>query len=513
MTMRQGAAARKLEAQPEVASGRDRGLGGEKLSRAFGRSVRNNLFAELGVQALRIGGFILLARLLTPTDFGVLRVLVAISLIATMLNAVGIPEALIQRPELTATHEATAWWVSVAMGVATALGLYCGAPLIARLMAMPGLIRGVRLLSLPIMFGGTTAVANARLRRRFQFGTIAAADVAAELGFLAVALGLIVIGERSWSLAGGLAARVAIQAGVLAFAERYVPRCWPSRAALRDLAGFSATVLGARLLTAIAGNADYLLVGRLLGSRALGFYGMAWDLLRFIPDRLYSVAGRVTLPAFCALQHDRAGMARAYGDFTNYIARLILPLVTCAALAAPRLIGLIYGPQWIPAATPMRLLAGGLMLLGLRMAIGSVYFAHGRPSFDLYVHAFRLMLIIAVVTLSAPYGLIAVSAGMGLVEAVVSIAGQMLVSRLLELRLRMILAAAWPGAQVAALCAIALIAAEWLDGELKLGGTAGLPMVVVLPGLMFITLELSTLRRLLGAAIGPWRRPAAVLEG
>jgi PST family polysaccharide transporter len=511
MTAFGGAALR--QADPETAGSLDRGLGREKLSRAFGRSVRNNLFAELGVQAVRIGGFVVLARLLTPADFGLLRVLVAISLIATMLNAVGIPEALIQRPELTATHEATAWWVSVAMGWATALGLYCGAPLIARLMAMPGLIPGVRLLSLPIMFGGTTAVASARLRRRFQFGTIAAADVAAELGFLAVALGLIAFGERSWSLAGGLAARVAIQAGVLAMVERYVPRVLPSRAALRDLAGFSATVLGARLLTALAGNADYLLVGRLLGSQALGFYGMAWDLLRFIPDRLYSVAGRVTLPAFCALQHDRAGMARAYSDFTNYIALLILPLVTCAALAAPRLIGLIYGPQWIPAAAPMRLLAGGLMLLGLRMAIGSVYFAHGRPSFDLYVHALRLALIVAVVAVSAPYGLIAVSAGMGLVEAIVSIAGQMLASRLLELRLRVTLAAAWPGARVAAFCVTAMVAAEWLDGTLKLGPTAGLPMVVVLPGLAFIALERSTLRRLLAGRPGPRRTPALALEG
>ena len=64
--------------------------------------------------------------------------------------------------------------------------------------------------------------------------------------------------------------------------------------------------MAGRLLCTVSSNADYLLVGRLLGSSALGFYGMAWDLLRFLPDRLYKVAGRVTVPAFCRMQ-DRPG--------------------------------------------------------------------------------------------------------------------------------------------------------------------------------------------------------------
>ena len=106
-------------------------------------------------------------------------------------------------------------------------------------------------------------------------------------------------------------------------------------------------------------NADYLLVGRLLGSAALGFYGMAWDLLRFVPDRLYRVAGRVTFPAFCQLQDDHEALARAYLDFFDYMARVVLPIAACAAIAAPEILRTIYGPQWVPSALPMRLLAPG----------------------------------------------------------------------------------------------------------------------------------------------------------
>ena len=282
--------------------------------------------------------------------------------------------------------------------------------------------------------------------------------------------------------------------------ERYYSRRLPTLAALRDILGFSSTVLGARLLAVLAGNADYLLVGRLLGSTALGFYGMAWDLLRFIPDRLYSVVGRVTLPAFCTLQHDREALERAYCDFTSYIARVILPLIACAAIAAPELIALIYGKQWIPAAVPMRMLAAGLALLGLRMAIGSVYFAKGRPSFDLYVHGIRLLLIVAVVSLTARGGLLAVSVGMGLVEAVVSIGGQVLVCQLIELKLRTIAAATIPGIRVALLCGLAAAGAKLMSSALAIPSTLALLPMIALPAIVFCYLEVGTVWGLVAKA-------------
>jgi O-antigen/teichoic acid export membrane protein len=219
---------------------------------------------------------------------------------------------------------------------------------------------------------------------------------------------------------------------------------------------------------------------------------MAWDLLRFIPDRLYSVVGRVTLPAFCRLQDDRKALAQAYCGFTNYIARLILPFIACAAIAAPQFIGVVYGAQWIPAATPMRLLSAGLALLGLRMAIGSVYFASGRPSFDIYVHALRLLLIVVVIGVTARFGLVAVSAGMGLVEASISIIGQLLVCRLIDLKLRTIAAAAMPGLRVAALCALAAGAARLASSMFQVDAIVTLAVIFGMSVLVFCYLEVST---------------------
>jgi hypothetical protein len=207
------------------------------------------------------------------------------------------------------------------------------------------------------------------------------------------------------------------------------------------------------------------------------------------------------LPALCALQNDRPALGKAYCEFINYIARLILPLIACAVIAAPQLITLIYGPHWAPAILPMRLLAAGLVLFGLRMAIGSVYFAVGRPVFEVYVHALRLGLIIVTIGITYSYGLIAVSAGMGLVEAVASIAGQLLVCRLIGLRLHTIAAAVLRAALVAAVCALAVIAVRMINSELHIRGVLALLPIMVLPSAAFCAIEVATIRNLAATAL------------
>ena len=466
---------------------------------AFGRSVFSNILGEFGVQTVRIGGFIVLARVLEPKDFGILRVLIAISMAATMLITLGIPEALIQREDLSEYHESTAWWISLVAATGSGLLLYWGAPLLAWAMAMPPLISFVRLIALPVVLSGTTAVANARLRRQFKFAALATSEVTAEIAFVSTALLLLGLHQNRWCLAGGLAARISVQAAVVWVAEGYLPIHWPSRAAARDIIGFCATVCSGRLLVVLAGNADYLMVGRLLGASALGFYSMAWDLLRFVSDRLYAVAGRVTLPAFCRLQQDGETLAAIYQGFIGLISRIILPLMACAVVAAPKLLVGIYGPQWIPAAVPMRLLSGGLALAGLRMAIGSIYYAKGRPSFDVYVHLLRLALIITGIGLLARTGLVGVSLGMGMVEASVSIFGQLLVCALTGIGLVRIGAAMMPGMKLAAVCAIATFVGEFIATFCHIPGPLLLLVIATPPAIVFCTIEFSSVWTLAAA--------------
>ncbi|MGZ6227531.1 MAG: oligosaccharide flippase family protein, partial [Candidatus Binataceae bacterium] len=305
------------------------------LWQAVARSVRDNVIAEFVVQAVRLGGFVVLARALGPDEFGVFRVLLVVAVLATLSNESGIPDALVQRKEITPAHEATAWWLSMLAAFSAVTILYFAAPIIATAMGMPKLTDGARLLCLPILLDATAVVPSARLRRALNFTALAAADIVAEIAFIGVALFVLWHKMPVWVLPAGLAARFTVHAIAIWLANPQLPRGWPTLQAARDFARFSTAAWGSRIVYVLSSNADYLLVGRLLGSSALGFYGMAWDLLRFVPDRLHRVAGRVTFPAFCQLQDDQKALARAYLDFFDYMARVVLPIAACAAIAAP----------------------------------------------------------------------------------------------------------------------------------------------------------------------------------
>ena len=473
------------------------------LWQAVARSVRDNVIAEFVVQAVRLGGFVVLARALGPDQFGVFRVLMVVGVFAALGNDAGIPDALVQRKEITAAHEATAWWLTMMTALGATLIVYAAAPAIAAAMDMPSLSGGARLLCLPILLDATAVVPSARLRRVLNFGALAAADVLAEVAFVAVALLVLWRGMPVWSLPGGLAARFTVHAFAIWAADRHLPRGWPTRQAARDFARFSLSAWGSRIVSVLSSNADYLLVGRLLGSSALGFYAMAWDLLRFVPDRLHRVAGRVTFPAFCQLQDDHEALARAYLDFFDYMARVVLPIAACAAIAAPEILRTIYGPQWLPSALPMRLLATGLAFCGLRLGIGSVFYSKNRPTLDMYLHGVRLTLLVITVLGLARWGLFGVSLGMSVVETVVSMIGQAIACGLIGLSLRDLARSSIPALRLTVVCALATVAGR--TGAMLAGarGSTVLIAAVAAPALVYLWLERSNAMDLIGKAFVP----------
>lgn len=477
------------------------------LNRQFARSVRDNLLAECAIQILRLGGMVVLARALGAAQFGVFKVLAVICALSGLTTGVGVTEALIQRKELTPDHEATAWWLSLGFAFGTSATLFAAAPWISRVMAMPTLSVGLRVICPAVFLDCICATANAKLQREMRFGVLAIAEVMAEIAFMATALPLLWTTLARWSLMAGLGARLAVRALCLMVAQPVCPRTRPTIEALNDMRRFALTAWSGSLLQLLSANADFLLIGRLLGASALGFYSLAWDLLRFVPDRLHRVAGRVTFPAFCLLQDDDEKLAGAYRDFFAYMARIVIPIVACAAAAAPELIAAIYGARWLPAATPLRLLSVGLILLGLRTGMGPLYFAKNRPSMDVYLHSARLLLIVIAVYCLAPIGLAGVSGGMSVIETVISVAGITVACSLCGLPTRTLAAALIPALRLTAACLTATLAAKAIITLTGCGGPVALAALIIPPAVIFYLMEAPTLSAMIASAFS--REPQA----
>jgi O-antigen/teichoic acid export membrane protein len=469
---------------------------------AVSRSLRETLAGEAIVQVLRFAGLIVLARALEPRNFGAFKILVVVGMVAVVLNEAGIPDALIQRPRIDAEHESTAWWINLAVSVTTCLLLYFSALKIAHVMAMPELSFATRLICIPLLLEGITSTAGARLRRALRFDLLVLADVLCEVAFLGVALVLWYRGSGEWCLPGALAARYATHALVTQWSSGYVPTSLPRHQAAKELAPFSAAVLGGRLVTLASSNADYILVGRLLGSSALGLYSIAWDMLRLVPDRVYRIVGRVAFPAFCQLREPQA-LGGAYANIVESIGRLVLPTTACLAVVAPHLFATMYGVKWVTAAQPLRLLAAGLGLSGTRVAIGAVYYATGRPHIDMYLHGLRLVAIAMAVALSASAGLPAVCVSVSIVEALVTVGGQWLAGSAAKISPLRLCKAYIPGCRTALLCGLAAEAGMLISMTAGLPETAELPAAVLLAATVFIFLEFSDLLRNMQSGFAP----------
>jgi PST family polysaccharide transporter len=502
-----------LRSQADAVQAGQQELGWSSLWNAFARGVRNNMVGELAVQAVRIGGLIFLARTLHPEDFGVLKILIVVGAFGMLLTEAGIPEALIQRSDLRREHEVTAWWSTLAITLALVAVLYLGAPWLAGIMGMKSLTFGARLLCIPLLLQGLAVCPSARLRRELRFGAIALANVLAEIVFLIIALVLLFAGLPRWSLPAALSARFGANALVVLAADARLPLGPPRLQAARDLARFAGTALTGGIIGNGSENIDYLLVGRLLGITALGFYTIAWDLFRFAIDRLHRIAGLVAFPAFCRLEDNDCELASAYSNFVSYIGRAVLPVLGCIAIAAPELLESIYGPKWLPAALPMRVLALGLALVGVRLAIGSVYYAKGYPSFDIYLNGVRFLLIFAAVGLTAPMGLVVVCGAVSIVEVGISIVGQYVVCLLIGMRLREVAAALIPGLSTTAVCAAATLAGKLAGAALNIHAPLVLAFVAVPPAVAFCWLQADEVQGLVRRGFGGhWNRIVEAAE-
>jgi PST family polysaccharide transporter len=215
------------------------------------------------------------------------------------------------------------------------------------------------------------------------------------------------------------------------------------------------------------------------------------------------VAGRVTVPAFCRMQHEPEQLRRAYLSFLGYMSRLIVPPLACIAVAAPELLRGIYGPQWIAAALPLRILSIGIITIGLRAGMGAIYYALARPVFDMYLHGIRFVLIAIAVIVTASSGLLWVCAGVSAVEAACSVIGQLAACRMLGVGLGKVLRTLIPGFTTAAGCAAATVAGRALANNLGVSGLPELLLMLALPAAAFLLIEARTVREMLGGAIGP----------
>lgn len=325
----------------------------QSVTRGLGWSLINSVVGRAG--QLVVG--IVLARLLSPKDFGIYAVALVAYTVVISCSELGVSVALIRRPDdgpRLGPTVTTLTWISSSVLV---LGLWFASPTVAAQLNAPQATGVLRVLSLAILVAGISAVPGALVQRDFQQG----ARFGADMVNLVVSTLVVVFGALdghgayalAWSRVAGNAASAVILYAVAN--ERYRPGF--DRVIARELLIFGVPLAGASVLAFAVMNVDNVVISKIWGPTVLGYYVLAFNLSGWPVSAFSMMARSVSLPAFARLRDQPLGAGEAFVAATRWLlAASVLVSVMLAVLARPA-IQIVYGARWGPAAVPLMFLA------------------------------------------------------------------------------------------------------------------------------------------------------------
>ena len=319
-----------------------------------------------------------LARLLSPADFGLIAMVLAVTGFVTRFRDLGLAMPTVQRAEITHEQVSTLFWVNVAFGLAIMLLTAAAAPLVAWFYDEPRLTTVTIVLAVAFLFGGLTVQHQALVRRQMRFARLAAIQVLAAVVTPAVGIGLALLGAGYWALVAMelvLVATVAVGVWVVC---RWRPGRPVRGAGIRGMLAFGGHLTGANILDYVARNIDKVLLGWRWGAAPLGLYSKAYQLLLLPVRQINQPISTVAVPALSRLQNEPERYRAYYRQGIQLIAVLGMPLVFFTFVAADEIILTILGSQWAAAAVLFRLLAPAALLNSLNVATSWVYLSLGQ---------------------------------------------------------------------------------------------------------------------------------------
>jgi len=347
---------------------------------------------QVTAQVSRTAMVVILARMLTPRDFGIAGLVLVFSGLIQLLSDVGFSASIVQLPDLTEEDCATAFWAGLGVATICFAGAFFAAPYVAAFYGEPRVRWMFVAVASGLVVGALMTTQASLLWRRMEFKALElrgmfAAVVASAVGIASAAAGLGPWALILQALALGLASMVTIWA-----VSPWKPRFAFSLASLKRMATFSTNVFASRFLTEGDRNADNLLVGRFLGAHALGIYSIGYSVILIPAERLVWPAQNVLIPALASLQNDVEAMQRLWLRALRLLASAIVPTMLGAILVCPELVHVVLGQKWAPAIPVIQVLAWVALIQSLVAFNGGVLQSRNRSGLLVRMTAFAFAL-------------------------------------------------------------------------------------------------------------------------
>ena len=360
-------------------------------------------FSTQGVQFVIM---IVMARLLTPKDYGLIGMLAIFLAVSQSLIDSGFSQALIRKQQRTETDNSTVFYFNLAVGAILYLLLFLSAPWVADFYDTPELTAVMRVVCLGVIINSLAVVQRALLTVNIDFKTQAKASFSAALTSGCTGIVLAYSGYGVWALVVQQLLNLSINTGLLWLFSSWRPRLLYSWQSFHELFAFGSKLLASGLLGTLYSNIYTIVIGKLFSAGNLGHYTRAQHFAEFPSSNLTGIMQRVTYPVLCSIQDDDKRLEKVYRKFLKLSAFVVFPLMLGLSAVAHPFIRVTIGEQWEFCAVLLQILCFSMMWYPIHAINLNLLQVKGRSDLFLRLEIIKKILGISVLCVTAPFGLI-----------------------------------------------------------------------------------------------------------
>lgn len=367
------------------------------------------IVARYGVQ---IGVTVILARLLSPSSFGLIAILLVFTNVGALIADAGFGTALIQRRDTSEDDETTMFCITLGTGLVASLALFFAADGIASFYNKPELAPLTKLMTWVLLLGAIGAVPDALLTKRLNFNARTHAQVISSLVSGIVAIILALRGLGVWSLAWQGLTETALRTLLMWRFSKWLPTGRFRKDSFGALFGFGGYMLIAGIFSTLSTRLQALVIGKLFSANELGYYTIAQNTQQAPSSFLATLLNRTGLPVFSAMTHESKKLRVALKVTLQVSTFVFFPCMTGLAVVASPAIALVYGTKWTPAAPMLIYLALAASIWPIHVLNLLVLSSAGRSDRFLRLELIKNAIVFASTLLASPLGATAVAASM-----------------------------------------------------------------------------------------------------
>jgi len=413
--------------------------GGEKKMNLKSQAVSGGKWSgvSMGVRtALQFITLAVLARLLSPSDFGLMGMIMVVIGFAQAFADMGISNAIIHRQDATKDQLSSLYWLNIIAGIIVFFVVCASAPLVVGFYHEPRLYNLLYLTALIFLITPFGQQFQILMQKELRFNELAKIEIATSIVNSAVAIVLAFSGFGVYSLIWGQLAGTTTKVLMLLRTglRNWRPGFHFSRRDLRGYLSFGLFQMGERTINYLSANIDYIIIGRFLGPSALGFYTLAYNLMIFPLTKINPIITKVAFPVFSIIQNDNDRLKRGYCKVINYISMLSFPMLAGMLVVAPEFIRLIYGTKWEPSIAVLQIFCFVGIFKSLGNPIGSILLAKGRADIGFYWNVFVVIMVSVAAIVGVNWGIVGVAVAILILQVPFFFIIQPIVNKLINLK-------------------------------------------------------------------------------